>query len=296
MRPAVVLDYPLPLFWHIIHFPERQERKRKKRGMQFIPYDYEAAYNKAIADLNEWFVEQMFSHGKKMVLIFFLCFRVRFVIIFLVEQLTQRHDWNGRLLPTVARFFLSFSSCCLFKEVTGYDFRKLTVYVLCNFNTTIEQDLERIYTLRDLGYNPFVMLYMSRMSTPCVKSTHEPESINCCNISCHSGHAIGFGSNKTMFLWPLQNSDRSATLYDLFPSFASTWQKPHPLGHPLLMKQATWAGKGSNVTLYFPNIPLMKISAWHKAVQAYSHIANVTFSDLSGLSHIMKHFAGGRLK
>ena len=44
-----------------------QERKRKKRGMQFIPYDYEAAYNKAIADLNEWFVEQMFSHGKKMV-------------------------------------------------------------------------------------------------------------------------------------------------------------------------------------------------------------------------------------
>ena len=47
----------------------------------------------------------------------------------------------------------------MFKEVTGYDFRKLTVYVLCNFNTTIEQDLERIYTLRDLGYNPFVMLY-----------------------------------------------------------------------------------------------------------------------------------------
>ena len=44
-----------------------QERKRKKRGMQFIPYDYEAAYNKTIADLNEWFVEQMFSHGKKMV-------------------------------------------------------------------------------------------------------------------------------------------------------------------------------------------------------------------------------------
>jgi len=26
-----------------------QERKRKKRGMQFIPYDYEAAYNKSIS-------------------------------------------------------------------------------------------------------------------------------------------------------------------------------------------------------------------------------------------------------
>lgn len=41
--------------------------KRKKRGMNFIPYDYEAAYNKALADLNEWFIEQMFAHGKKAV-------------------------------------------------------------------------------------------------------------------------------------------------------------------------------------------------------------------------------------
>lgn len=47
----------------------------------------------------------------------------------------------------------------MFKELTGYDFRKLTVYMLCNFNTTFEQDLERVYTLRELGYNPFVMLY-----------------------------------------------------------------------------------------------------------------------------------------
>lgn len=46
-----------------------------------------------------------------------------------------------------------------FKEITGIDYRKLGVYVLCGFNTTIEQDLERIYTLRDLGYSPYVMLY-----------------------------------------------------------------------------------------------------------------------------------------
>lgn len=46
-----------------------------------------------------------------------------------------------------------------FKEITGWEYQKLGVYVLCNFNTTFEQDLERIYTLRDLGYNPFVMLY-----------------------------------------------------------------------------------------------------------------------------------------
>ena len=47
----------------------------------------------------------------------------------------------------------------MFKEYTGYDYRKLTVYMLCNFDTTFEQDLERVYTLRDLGYNPYVMLY-----------------------------------------------------------------------------------------------------------------------------------------
>ncbi len=46
-----------------------------------------------------------------------------------------------------------------FKEITGWDKRKMSVYVLTNFDTTIEQDLERIYTLRDLGYTPFVMIY-----------------------------------------------------------------------------------------------------------------------------------------
>ena len=30
---------------------------------------------------------------------------------------------------------------------------------MCNFDTTLEQDLERVYTLRDMGYNPYVMLY-----------------------------------------------------------------------------------------------------------------------------------------
>lgn len=47
----------------------------------------------------------------------------------------------------------------MFKEISGKDRRKLTVYVLVNFNTTTDQDLERIYTLRDLGYDPYVMIY-----------------------------------------------------------------------------------------------------------------------------------------
>ena len=33
------------------------------------------------------------------------------------------------------------------------------VYTLVNFSTTLDQDLDRIYTLRDLGYWPYVMVY-----------------------------------------------------------------------------------------------------------------------------------------
>lgn len=33
------------------------------------------------------------------------------------------------------------------------------VYTLVNFDTSFEQDLERIYTLRDMGYLPYVMIY-----------------------------------------------------------------------------------------------------------------------------------------
>lgn len=46
-----------------------------------------------------------------------------------------------------------------FKSITGWDKRKLAVYVLTNYDTTHEQDLERIYTLRNLGYWPYVMVY-----------------------------------------------------------------------------------------------------------------------------------------
>lgn len=47
----------------------------------------------------------------------------------------------------------------MFKDITQWDYRKMIVYVLVNFNTTLEQDLERIYLLRDLGYSPYVMIY-----------------------------------------------------------------------------------------------------------------------------------------
>lgn len=46
-----------------------------------------------------------------------------------------------------------------FREITGWCMRKMGVYVLCNYNTTFEQDLERVYILKELGYAPYVMLY-----------------------------------------------------------------------------------------------------------------------------------------
>lgn len=45
------------------------ERKgsRRRRGIQYVRYDYEAAYNKAMEDMHEWFIEQMCKNRKKVV-------------------------------------------------------------------------------------------------------------------------------------------------------------------------------------------------------------------------------------
>lgn len=37
--------------------------------------------------------------------------------------------------------------------------RKPSVYVLTNYWSTIEQDLERVYKLRELGYDPYIMVF-----------------------------------------------------------------------------------------------------------------------------------------
>lgn len=46
-----------------------------------------------------------------------------------------------------------------FQSRTGLPRWKMIVYVLTNFGSTHEQDLERIYFLRDTGYDPYVMVY-----------------------------------------------------------------------------------------------------------------------------------------
>ncbi len=56
-----------------------------------------------------------------------------------------------------------------FKEISGIDYRKLGVYVLTNFDSTLEEDLYRVYTLRDLGYSPYVMIYNKKHAQRKVK-------------------------------------------------------------------------------------------------------------------------------
>ena len=55
-----------------------------------------------------------------------------------------------------------------FLELTNiHDFRRLRVYVLVNFNSTHEQDLYRVDTLRAMGFDPYVMIY-DRPSAPLI--------------------------------------------------------------------------------------------------------------------------------
>lgn len=75
------------------------------------------------------------------------------------------------------------------------------------------------------------------LSISCLAArSRAPLSISCCRMSAHSVQANVFGSSKTIFFCPLQNSCRSAVLYAFLPSFSATWQNVHPLGHPRLMK------------------------------------------------------------
>lgn len=47
----------------------------------------------------------------------------------------------------------------LFSEMFRRKSNKGTVYCLTNFNSTMEENLYRIYTLRDMGFDPYVMIY-----------------------------------------------------------------------------------------------------------------------------------------
>lgn len=58
-----------------------------------------------------------------------------------------------------------------FKEQTGFnkDRGRVMVYILCNFNTTIEQDIERIQFCRSLRFSPYPMIYDKEHCKPIYK-------------------------------------------------------------------------------------------------------------------------------
>ena len=47
----------------------------------------------------------------------------------------------------------------MFKEMTGWNRDKVAVYVLCGYDSTMEENLERIEEIRKLNFQPYVMLY-----------------------------------------------------------------------------------------------------------------------------------------
>ena len=66
----------------------------------------------------------------------------------------DRYEDKDKVLPKLQ----------LFAEIASPNIKKkqvhnAIVYTIVNFSTTLDQDLERIYTLRDMGYWPYVMIY-----------------------------------------------------------------------------------------------------------------------------------------
>ena len=83
-----------------------------------------------------------------------------------VRMLTDKSvDYINQLKIKMIHFawdnyeFKTYEKLKTFRPKLKFDKRRLSVYVLVNFNTTIEQDLERIYKLRELKYDPYVMIY-----------------------------------------------------------------------------------------------------------------------------------------
>lgn len=53
-----------------------------------------------------------------------------------------------------------------FREATGWGRHKTMVYILTNYDTTLEEDLHRIYFCRELDLDPYVMIYDKAHADP----------------------------------------------------------------------------------------------------------------------------------
>lgn len=54
----------------------------------------------------------------------------------------------------------------MFVEIKKTDLHNVVVYCLVNFDSTLEQDFHRIYTLREIGVQPYVMIYDKEHADP----------------------------------------------------------------------------------------------------------------------------------
>ena len=66
----------------------------------------------------------------------------------------DRYEDKDKVLPKL-KLFADIASPNIHKKQV----HNAIVYTIVNFSTTLGQDLERIYTLRDMGYWPYVMIY-----------------------------------------------------------------------------------------------------------------------------------------
>lgn len=64
-----------------------------------------------------------------------------------------------------------------------------TVYTLTNYDTSMEENLYRIYTLRDMGFDPYVMIYDKKTSR---------EGIHCLNCNDGQTTALYFQNAKLL--------------------------------------------------------------------------------------------------
>ncbi len=70
-----------------------------------------------------------------------------------IKVTTLRFAWDNPK-QDLTKYFRRFSEHTKIKSD-----RNKVVYVLTNYNSTLEEDLYRIYKLRELGYSPYVMIY-----------------------------------------------------------------------------------------------------------------------------------------
>lgn len=151
------------------------------RGCEFcIVADKEGRWSVKVADLSEWW------RGQKNIVLLDPNILACSQHMDLLGQLAESGAWvdftqgldarlltedNIRALNRVKTKMLHFAwdkmdqsesvlrGLELYQENGKLKERQRTVYVLTNFDTTMQQNLYRVYKLRDMGYTPYVMIY-----------------------------------------------------------------------------------------------------------------------------------------